>query len=90
MKVSSKAACNVNFLKLKLSGGLLGFDSATSHLLYERAWEQSGSFKFGTTANGATAFLTNFIRNASPDLKWEKSLEMNLGVEGLFSAAACR
>lgn len=79
-----KGSRNVNFLKLKLSGGLLGFDSATSHLLYERAWEQSGSFKFGTTANGATAFLTNFIRNASPDLKWEKSLEMNLGVEGLF------
>ena len=75
---------NVNLLKLKFSGGLLGFDSATSHLLYERAWEQSGSFNFGATANGATAFLTNFIRNANPELKWEKSLEMNLGIEGLF------
>ena len=79
-----KGSRNVNMLKLKLSGGLLGFDSATSHLLYERAWEQSGSFRFGTTANGSTAYITNFIRNANPDLKWEKSLEMNLGVEGLF------
>lgn len=79
-----KGSRNVNLLKLKLSGGLLGFDSATSHLLYERAWEQSGSFRFGTTANGSTAYITNFIRNANPDLKWEKSLEMNLGVEGLF------
>lgn len=79
-----KGSRNVNLLKLKLSGGLLGFDSATSHLLYERVWEQSGSFRFGTTANGSTAYITNFIRNANPDLKWEKSLEMNLGVEGLF------
>ncbi|MGM9766965.1 MAG: SusC/RagA family TonB-linked outer membrane protein [Candidatus Cryptobacteroides sp.] len=75
---------NVNLLKLKVSGGLLGYDSATSHLLYERDWEQSGSFNFGTTANGATAFITNFIKDANPDLRWEKAVEINVGLEAAF------
>ena len=75
---------NVNHLKLKVSGGLLGYDSATSHLLYERAWEQNGSFNFGVTANGAAAFITNFIRDANPDLRWEKALEINAGIEAAF------
>ena len=75
---------NVNLLKLKISGGLLGYDSATSHLLYERAWEQSGSFNFGVTGNGSTAFITNFIRDANPDLRWEKAVEINAGLEAAF------
>ena len=31
----------VNFLKLKTSAGILGYDRSTEHLFYERAWSQA-------------------------------------------------
>lgn len=74
----------VNFLKLKTSAGILGYDRSTEHLLYERAWSQDGSFRFGTTNNGATAYYSTFVRAGNPNLKWEKAAEWNIGVEGLF------
>ena len=63
----------VNFLKLKTSAGILGYDRSTEHLLYERAWSQDGSFRFGTTNNGATAYYSTFVRAGNPNLKWEKA-----------------
>lgn len=74
----------VNFLKLKTSAGILGYDRSTEHLLYDRAWTQDGNFKFGQTANGTTAYLSTFVRAANPNLKWEKAAEWNIGVEGTF------
>lgn len=74
----------MNFLKLKTSAGILGYDRSTEHLLYERAWAQDGSFRFGTTNNGATAYYSTFVRAGNPNLKWEKAAEWNIGVEGLF------
>ena len=60
MKIFLKDNEYVNFLKLKTSAGILGYDRSTEHLLYERAWSQDGSFRFGTTNNGATAYLFHF------------------------------
>ena len=74
----------MNFLKLKPVPGILGYDRSTEHLLYERAWSQDGSFRFGTTNNGATAYYSTFVRAGNPNLKWEKAAEWNIGVEGLF------
>lgn len=74
----------VNFLKLKTSAGILGYDRSTEHLMYDRAWTQDGNFKFGQTANGTTAYLSTFVRAANPNLKWEKAAEWNIGVEGMF------
>ena len=62
----------------------MGYDRSTEHLLYERAWSQDGSFRFGTTNNGATAYYSTFVRAGNPNLKWEKAAEWNIGVEGLF------
>lgn len=75
---------NINFLKLKASAGILGFDRSTDYMLYNQAWSTAGSFKFGVVNNGSTAYMTNFKRAANTDLRWEKSKELNLGLEGLF------
>lgn len=75
----------INFLKLKTSVGLLGFDRSTNYLLYEQSWSQvDDQFKFGPTNNGAVAYVTTCVRRANDHLKWEKSAEWNLGFEGLF------
>jgi TonB-linked SusC/RagA family outer membrane protein len=74
----------VNFLKLKTSAGILGFDRSTDHLLYEKAWAQDGNFRFGTTANGVTAYYSTMSRLGNPNLKWEKAVEWNIGLEGSF------
>ena len=71
----------VNFLKLKTSAGILGYDRSTEHLLYERAWSQDGSFRFGTTNNGATAYYSTFVRAGNPNLKWERKYTLDYGVE---------
>ncbi len=74
----------INFLKLKASAGILGYDRSTEHLLYDQAWAQDGSFRFGSTATGATAYYSTFVRVANPNLKWEKDTEWNLGLEAAF------
>lgn len=78
-----KQADFINFLKLKASWGLLGYDKSTDYLLYDTAWEDGGTVLFaneGTT----TAHYTQFVRIGNPDLKWESSNEYNVGVEGLL------
>lgn len=76
----------VDFLKFKASAGILGYDRSTDHLLYNTAWSQDGSFKFGTTNNGDVAYNTTFVQLANPALKWEKVIEMNVGAEAAFFA----
>ena len=54
----------VNFLKLKTSAGILGYDRSTEHLLYERAWSQDGSFRFGTNEQRCYGLLFHFVVRA--------------------------
>ncbi len=76
---------NINFLKLKASYGVLGYDRSTAFLLHNRAWSDQGSkVSFGEQNNGKTPNITAFNRDASPNLKWEQSAEFNVGIEGLF------
>lgn len=79
-----KNSDNVNFLKLKASAGILGFDRSTSYLLYNTSWKADGSFSFGPTNNGEKVNLISYVRTANPNLKWEKSFEYNIGLEGVF------
>lgn len=76
-------AANVDYLKLKASYGILGYDRATDFLLYETSWQDGGSVKFGEQ-NKTTAHVTSFIQYGNPDLKWESSREFNVGFEGIF------
>lgn len=79
-----KYSDDINFLKLKASAGILGYDRSTEYLLYNTSWEADDSFNFGPTNNGYKANLITYLRTANPDLRWEKSVEYNVGLEGVF------
>lgn len=74
---------NINFLKLKASWGLLGYDKSTDDLLYNTAWQDGGTVSFGEQNKNAVHY-TKFVRIGNPDLKWETSNEWNVGIEGLM------
>ncbi len=73
----------VDYLKLKASYGILGYDRATDYLLYETSWQDGGTLKLGEQ-NKTTPHYTSFVQYGNPDLKWESSREFNVGIEGLF------
>jgi len=71
-----------DYLKLKASAGILGFDASTPHYLYEKRWEDTGNVSFGEQNNNNQGKVS-FGQEASPGLDWEKSREINLGLEGV-------
>lgn len=73
----------VNFFKLKASIGVLGYDRSTDFLLNKTAWQNGDNFSLGER-NKSTAHTTQFIRYGNKDLKWERSTEWNIGIEGFF------
>lgn len=72
----------LNYLKFKVSWGILGYDRATEWLLYKTAWNNGGSFSFGEQ-NTTSVNYTTLVRLGNTDLKWERSNEWNIGIEGL-------
>lgn len=74
----------INFLKLKASYGVLGYDGNSPTMTYNTAWEDGGTAQLGEQNKTTTSHITNFIRFGNPDLKWERSAEFNIGIEGLF------
>ena len=78
-----ETAGSLDFLKLKASYGLLGYDATTPYLLYNKAWRNAGNVSFGERNNGVQPERVVLERLASADLDWEKSEELNIGVEGL-------
>lgn len=79
-----KNKAQVNFLKLKTSYGVLGYDRNTPTMTYHTAWEDGGTAQLGEQNNTTSSHITNFIRFGNPNLKWERSAEFNAGIEGLF------
>lgn len=78
---------SINYLKLKASFGVLGYDRATDFLLYNTAWQNGDNLAFGEQ-NKTTVHTTQFVRFGNKDLKWERSTEWNIGIEGFFSRIA--
>lgn len=74
---------SINYLKLKASFGVLGYDRATDFLLYNTAWQNGDNLAFGEQ-NKTTVHTTQFVRFGNKDLKWERSTEWNIGIEGFF------
>lgn len=70
----------IDFLKLKASAGLLGYDRSSGYFLYENRWSDNGNFTFG---KGSSQSRTNMDLVGNPDLAWEKSREVNAGIEAL-------
>jgi hypothetical protein len=71
----------VDYLKIKTSTGLLGYDAATPYNLHFNRWTESGNYQVVQGGNVPVTVLSNW---ASPNLKWEKAREFNIGFEGLF------
>lgn len=71
----------IDFLKLKTSFGILGYDRSVPFLLYETAWTNGGSINWGEQNKGTSSHVTSFGRLGNPDLKWESSREFNIGLE---------
>ncbi|WP_162633318.1 SusC/RagA family TonB-linked outer membrane protein [Echinicola strongylocentroti] len=73
----------VNFMKVKSSFGVIGYDRGTSYYLYDTRYSDNGNVSFGErNQNGVPR--TGFNNYGNPDLKWETSREFNIGVEGLM------
>ncbi|WP_372756119.1 SusC/RagA family TonB-linked outer membrane protein [Mariniflexile sp.] len=72
----------IDFLKLKSSYGILGYDAATDFYLYETRYSRNGTISLGER-NSASAVRTGFDNFGNPNLVWEKSKEFNIGIEGL-------
>lgn len=78
-----ESASGVNFLKLKASYGVLGYAGNTGYNLYQTAWYENGTTGFNEQ-NKTNVYITSLARYGNPDLKWEKSAEVNIGIEGAF------
>ncbi|MBC9797181.1 SusC/RagA family TonB-linked outer membrane protein [Sinomicrobium weinanense] len=78
-----KGAKNLDYLKVKGTYGMMGYDRATGFYLYNTRFSNGGNVNFGErNQQGVGRTIYNNLGN--PDLKWETSAELNLGVEGLF------
>lgn len=78
----------VNHLKLKTSFGILGYDRATAFYLFDNRWGNNGNYVLGEASAGNNVPRTSLELIGNPDLKWEKSREINVGVEAsLFENA---
>lgn len=73
-----------DFLKLKASYGVLGYDAQTSYFTYENRYSNNGTLSLGEKNNGASLVRTGIDMVGNPDLKWESSRDINVGVEGLI------
>lgn len=74
----------LDFLKLKASYGILGYDGGSPTLTYNTAWSDGGTAQLGEQNKTTSSHITQFIRFGNPDLKWERSSEFDIGIEGLF------
>jgi TonB-dependent starch-binding outer membrane protein SusC len=75
---------SINYLKLKTSWGILGYDATTPHLLYNKRWITSNNdVNFGERNSGSRPERVYLVGTPSPGLTWEKSKEFNIGLEGL-------
>ncbi len=74
----------VDYLKLKASYGISGSDDALNYFAYQTRWNYIANSKYYTyfgaeaTASARTATISTY---ANPSIDWEKSAELNVGIE---------
>jgi TonB-linked SusC/RagA family outer membrane protein len=81
----------VDYLKLRASAGILGYDGLSTAFYYEDRWSYNTGTVFGPhsanqwfgsdTQSPVQSYLN---RNANPDLTWEIRKELNVGAEALL------
>jgi len=70
----------IDYLKLKVSYGVMGHAASTDFNLHSSAWRENGTMGLGER-NTSAEYLVSLIRMGNPDLEWESSTEWNAGVE---------
>jgi TonB-linked SusC/RagA family outer membrane protein len=75
-----KNSKSINYLKLKGSYGVMGYDRSFDYLLYRDFYQGGGAFNFGPR-NSTTDFAWRAGQIGNPDLTFEKSQELNIGIE---------
>lgn len=75
-----KDSSTINYLKLKGSYGIMGYDTSFDYLLYNDFYQGGGAFRFGPK-NAVTDFAWRAGQIGNPDLTFEKSKEFNIGIE---------
>ncbi|MFR9579028.1 MAG: SusC/RagA family TonB-linked outer membrane protein [Rikenellaceae bacterium] len=78
----------VDFLKLKASYGVIGYDEAIDYDLGSYDWGNESTTSFGEGNTSSTA--TFEIINVASDIDWEYTREFNIGVEGYFLGGRLR
>ncbi|NDP20407.1 MAG: SusC/RagA family TonB-linked outer membrane protein [Paludibacter sp.] len=77
----------LNYLKLKASYGVSGNDDALNYFAYSSRWNYINSSDyytyFGTDAK-TVANTTTINSFANPSIDWERSTELNVGLEAVF------
>lgn len=69
------------FIKVRASGGHLGYNPHGNYLLYQTAWTPSGNYMLGNN-NNTSAHITKLIRLGNDKIGWVTQNEANLGAEG--------
>ncbi len=70
----------LNYLKLKASAGVLGFDGSTGYFLTRNTWTDTSTVRL----NSDLAPDVNMYNTVGNDeLKWERTVEYNIGFETL-------
>ncbi len=74
---------SVDFLKLRVSGGRLGYNPGNNFLLYQTYYGNQMSFNAGPS-NTTTYNHPVIVVAGNPDIGWTTSTELNAGVDGVF------
>lgn len=78
-----KKSKTINYLKFKADFGILGYDRSTDYYLFQSRWYNNGSVTSGEPQNVLNTPRTSLDLVGNPNLGWEKSREVNIGLEGV-------
>lgn len=69
------------YLKVKVSGGHLGYNPNGNYLLYKTAWADAGNYSLGNN-NNTSVHITQIKRIGNEYIDWVTQNEGNIGFEG--------
>ena len=82
--ILSEDADKLEYMKLKASWGIIGYDAGTTFPLRANRWNNPNSIQFGDGNSGKSSPVVQLINYGSPYMGWEESNEINVGLEGML------
>jgi TonB-linked SusC/RagA family outer membrane protein len=73
-----KGNTSLNYLKLNASLARNNSDQSIGYYLYQSWYQQSGNYSYN---QGSSSNAVRVVRTGNPNLDWEKTTEINLGVD---------